>query len=145
MREALESHEGIRRLGFMAGVRSITNNLNTEDEAYRRKMLGTEEGNDEGGEGGDTPGSDTMQVMAARDVIVNPEPKAQAKPSSGFTTKQAILGTIAAALVGGTLVGVGATLLGNNGGEPVVDTDTDTDTISHTEIEVGDPNYHWEE
>lgn len=101
IRQALEEREGLRRLGLMAGLRSINRNLRTEDAAVaahqaaqHRELFG----------GGDMPqaGADDMDIMAARDVIVQ-HPQAAQAPSgpSGQPGWSSVLPWALAAALGG--------------------------------------------
>lgn len=131
LQSALESSDGIRRLGLMAGVKSLARNLATEDAAYasdldihQRQLWGdgvaqkapTSTGSD----------GDEMDVMAARDVIFQQSQPPQQQPG-GMPTAQALL--MAAAIAAGA-GGLGYGLAGNG-------TDTDTDTDTHAKITVG--------
>ncbi|HUS39593.1 MAG TPA: hypothetical protein VMX74_09085, partial [Pirellulales bacterium] len=116
IRENLELDAGVQRLGRMAGIASITRNLETEDAAYK---LGPDDDSEPV-----TAGADDMHIMAARDVIVQqptPSPTTEPAPSpeptpapanSGMSTTAKIATSLAAAaLLGPGGVGV-ASLLG---------------------------------
>lgn len=84
----------------MAGVASNNRNLKTEDAAYKRSL---DIGEAIHGTAPATKPSDEMDVMAARDVIVNhhhPAPPTPATPPAP-TTSLAKKAAIAAALIGG--------------------------------------------
>ena len=74
LREAMETSEGVRRLGRMLGVRSIARNLKTEDDAIARDML-----NQETALGDCQPrppaSEQPMDLMAARDIHITLAPK----------------------------------------------------------------------
>ena len=76
LREAMQAAEATKNLGRMAAVSSLARNLRTEDQAYRRSLLG------------DTPSTD-MEIMAAGPVTINhyaspsePSPQASSPPSA---------------------------------------------------------------
>lgn len=69
LREAFELREGLRRLGIMAGVESITRNLEQEDAAL--KQLDDIHGEFMGSKPAAAQGPDEMRATAARDVTVN--------------------------------------------------------------------------
>jgi len=80
----MELRAGISRLGHLAGIESLTRNLEAEDAAVRRnierlenELLEPEEGE------AMSPSDDAMRIMAARDVHVYqpaPGPAATATP-----------------------------------------------------------------
>lgn len=101
LREGLELGEGLRRLGRMIGLDSIKRNLDAEDAMVKRSF---EAGSKLYSDGNTvTQPSDEMDVMAARDVIVNHNHAAPATPAvtPAPTTSLAKKAAIAAALVGG--------------------------------------------
>lgn len=107
-RDAMTLGEGVRRLGRMIGIASINRNLKMEDAAVKRDFetaghsMGAASGN---------PSSDEMDVMAARDVIVNhhyPQstttPAVTPEPTSTLADKAKQAALIAAIAAGGSAV-----------------------------------------
>lgn len=121
-REALDLDQNVKRLGKMMGMKSVNRNLEAEDESVRRDYLLQEQLFD-GGEATDqTPAkaNDDMDIMAARDVIVNygqqptasptpaPAAAASAAPATAPAPATSGLSTAAkAAVVGAALLGTG--------------------------------------
>jgi hypothetical protein len=124
LREAYETTEGIRRLLRMVGVKSLRGNLEAEDEAVRRDI---EKGQELYGikPSPSAAKADEMDVMAARDVIVNhyttttqatqaaeaPQepttmPTNQSPPTTSTAAKLGKAALIAAAIGGGPLTAV---------------------------------------
>lgn len=114
VRDGLIAHDRVRLLGKMIGLKSIGRNMSAEDAAIRRNLeacdrdiLGAEA---MGGKGSD----DDMEIMAARDVIVNygqnetataasvvPQVPKAASKIAGLAKTAAVV----AGLVGGPLAG----------------------------------------
>ncbi len=127
LRDALSTAEGVRRLGVMAGIKSIHRNLKNEDAAderarriFERDILDCDMPT---GKQDDDP----MEVMAARDVIVNygspaqaqqpspnqPAPTPTPAPSPAVTPTPNGLSNLAkVAIVGSSLLGAGGLATG---------------------------------
>lgn len=109
LREGLELGEGLRRLGRMIGLDSIKRNLDAEDAMVKRSF---EAGSKLYSDGNTvTQPSDEMDVMAARDVIVNhhyPQstttPAVTPEPKSTLADKAKQAALIAAIAAGGSAV-----------------------------------------
>ena len=112
VREALESEDGIRRLGMMSGIKSNHRNLKSEDrifeqdiDIHQRDLWGNESVSQ-------SPKSseEEMEVMAARDVIVNhqtPQDSRSAPQKSGMPGWQkALAGAAVATGMGGAAAGL---------------------------------------
>lgn len=92
LHEGVESSEGLRRLGRMAGIDSIDRNLTAEDAAADRiARLNDEEiyGKDAVAAVAavDPPGDDEMKIMAARDVHYHEPPQPEETPATAPATK----------------------------------------------------------
>lgn len=104
-RDAMAGYEGVRRLGFMVGIKSNNRNLKTEDDAYARSLAAGDLITPE--VAAVTQPGDDVEAMAARDITINhnyPAPAMQPTtppvtpaPTTSLVKKAAI----AAALVGG--------------------------------------------
>lgn len=122
----------------MAGVASITRNLEAEDEAVRRDMEAHHK--EMFGDGTDSPASepseDAMRIMSAGPVTINypqpKEPSPTAAPAAGIGTKAliaAVLGT--SGLTGALATGIPWAL---GAFDKPAATDTDTDTQYQLEL-----------
>ncbi len=104
MKEALERNEGITRIGRMAGVESISRNLDAEDAAYAREL---------GGGAAPVTAGEDMRITAGGNVTVtSPLPK---------TASPLAKAALFAALLGG---GAGAGVLVERAISLLNDTDT---------------------
>lgn len=72
LREAMVLSQGVRRLGVMAGVKSLNRNLAIEDEANRRNILAHEREMFGAEAIADAPasGGDEMEIMSAAGVTI---------------------------------------------------------------------------
>lgn len=83
MREALSLREGLNRLCAMGGVKSLNRNLKNEDEAVARNIEACEKtilGANYDTKPSSAGSEDEMELMAARDIVVNLGQKAEAAP-----------------------------------------------------------------
>ena len=122
--EGMELEESVRRLGFMAGVKSNHRNLKSEDEAYARSMAGNGL-DDSAGDAVTKKPDDEMDIMAARDVTINygqpPQAPAVAQPASATPAPitQAVQAAAPAAMGLATKAILGAALLGSGAAVPL--------------------------
>ena len=82
LREQLELDNNVRRLLKMAGVKSIGRNLKAEDNAVKRDIDAHHQelwGGGAGSEDTDDASGDDMEMMAARDIIINQAPQPEQK------------------------------------------------------------------
>lgn len=112
--EALEMEAGIIRLGKMGAVKSNNRNLKAEDEANRRNIEIHERdlwGNDVVDAAANQPSEDEMEIMAARDVIIQqkpeesqPQPQPPLQPKSGINPLHAAIAGIVLSLPAGYML-----------------------------------------
>lgn len=105
LQEELQIDAGQKRLGKMIGMKSVHRNLKAEDEAYAREL--ETQHRELWGETPESKGDDEMEVMAARDVIVNPAPAQQPQQQNNSLPKWVLPAMAAVMTTGGIGAGFG--------------------------------------